>query len=107
MKQRKLEFHGTSKRDLLKFPDPAMKAAGYQLRKVQNGMEPSDWKYVHNVGPGTMEIRIWENGDTFRVFYVARHGDSVHVLHCFQKKTNETQQRDIDIAKKRYKEIGG
>ncbi len=84
-----------------------MKAGGHQLRKVQRGLEPSDWKSISTVGKGVMEIRIWEEGDTFRVFYVAKFSDAVHVLHCFQKTTRKTSQRHIRIGQARYKEIGG
>lgn len=41
----------------------------------------------------------------FRVIYVAKFEDAVYVLHCFQKKTQKTEQRDLDVAKARYKAI--
>ncbi|MDZ7852111.1 MAG: type II toxin-antitoxin system RelE/ParE family toxin [Halomonas sp.] len=41
----------------------------------------------------------------FRVFYVANRGDAVFVLHCFQKKTQKTAKKDIDLGKQRYKEL--
>jgi phage-related protein len=40
------------------------------------------------------------------VIYVAKIRDAVYVLHAFQKKTQKTSQRDIDLARKRYKQIG-
>ncbi len=42
---------------------------------------------------------------TFRVVYVAKLADAVFVLHCFQKKTQQTAKRDIDLAKKRLKDL--
>lgn len=107
MKEKKIIFHGSSRSDLKGFPRGAIQAAGYQLGKVQNGMEPSDWALNKTVGQGVIEIRIWDEGDTFRVFYVAKFSDAIHVLHCFQKTTKQTPQRDINIAKTRYKKIGG
>jgi phage-related protein len=41
----------------------------------------------------------------FRVFYVAKFEDAVHVLHCFQKKTQKTAKSDIDLGSKRYAEL--
>jgi len=41
---REISFHGTSKNDLRAFPSDARGEAGYQLSKVQHGLEPSDWK---------------------------------------------------------------
>jgi len=58
-----------------------------------------------SVGPGVMEIRIREHNGAFRVFYVANRGDAVFVLHCFQKKTQQTAKKDIDLGKQRYKEL--
>jgi phage-related protein len=39
------------------------------------------------------------------VVYVAKLADAVFVLHCFQKKTQQTAKRDIDLAKKRLKDL--
>jgi len=42
---------------------------------------------------------------TFRVVYLAKLADAVYVLHCFQKKTQQTAKRDIDLAQKRLKDL--
>jgi len=99
---KEIEFVDTALGDLRSFPDAARRDAGYQLDKVQQGEEPDDWKSFSTVGPGTREIRIAEDGDAFRVMYVAKFGDRIHVLHCFQKKTRATPKKEIDLAKKRY-----
>ncbi len=57
------------------------------------------------IGPGVREIRIWDESGTFRVIYVAKLADAVYVLHCFQKKTEQTSERDVSLARKRYKEL--
>lgn len=41
----------------------------------------------------------------FRVLYVAKFEDAVYVLHCFQKTTQKTEQRDIELARARYKTV--
>ena len=61
---------------------------------------------MKEVGPGAMEIRIHVLGE-WRVIFVARFADTVYVLHAFQKKTRKTRQADIELARKRYREIGG
>jgi phage-related protein len=38
------------------------------------------------------EIRIRDAAGAFRVLYVAKFGDAVYVLHCFQKKTQKTSK---------------
>ncbi len=58
-----------------------------------------------SIGQGVEEIRIWDESGTYRVIYTARLKDAVYVLHAFQKKTQATSQRDIDLAKKRFEEL--
>jgi phage-related protein len=97
-----IEFVDTALDDLRAFPEDARRDAGYQLDKVQHGENADDWKPFPTVGTGTREIRITDDGDAFRVMYVAKFGDKIHVLHCFQKKTQATSKKDIDLARKRY-----
>jgi len=37
--------------------------------------------------------------------YVIIDGETVHVLHVFEKKTQRTTKRDKNLARKRLKEI--
>jgi len=87
------------------FPETARREAGYQLGRVQNGLEPDDFKPMPAVGSGAQEIRIKEESGIFRVLYAAKFEDAVYVLHCFQKKTQRTAKNDIDLARRRYAEI--
>lgn len=100
-----LEFVGSSHDDLKDFPLLAKRRAGYQLDKVQRGVDPDDWGPMAGVGPGAREIRISIDEGWFRVLYVAKFDDCVYVLHCFQKKTNKTRKQDLDLAKTRYQQI--
>ncbi len=79
--------------------------ADYQLHRVQNGFEPENWKPFQSVGAGVKEIRISDDGNAFRVMYVAKFADKVYVLHAFQKTTQKTRNQDIQIAKLRYEAI--
>ena len=60
---------------------------------------------MKTIGAGVREIRIREEAGAFRVVYLAKLADAVYILHCFQKKTEQTSERDIDLARKRYKEL--
>jgi phage-related protein len=101
-----LNFVGSSLDDLRNFPDEARRAAGFELRAVQEGFGPSDWKPMPLIGRGVKEIRIHVLGE-WRVIYVAKFRDAVYVLHAFQKKTRRTSPHDIDLARRRYRQIGG
>lgn len=96
-------FLGDSLARLRDFPEQARSQAGYQLREVQKGLDPGNWKPMKTVGPGVQEIRIREAAGAFRIIYLASAGDRVVVLHAFQKKTQQTSQRDIDLARSRLK----
>lgn len=98
-------WHGSSYEDLRAFPLNARQDAAYQLDRVQRGLEPSDWKPMTTVGRGVREIRIREDDGAFRVIYVASLGESIYVLHAFQKKSQKTSAKDLNLAKTRFKAI--
>jgi phage-related protein len=101
-----LNFIGTSLDDLRNFPDEARRAAGFELYAVQCGLEPSDWRPMPAIGLGVKEIRLHVLGE-WRIIFVAKFQDTVYVLHSFQKKGRKTSQKDIELARKRYKQIRG
>ena len=95
---KRITFLGDSLERLRDFPEGARASAGYQLREVQKGDDPDDWKPMKTIGAGVREIRIREAAGAFRIIYVASLGELVVVLHAFHKKTQKTQQKDIDLA---------
>ena len=102
---KEIRWVGSSFEDLKAFPDEPRRQAGFQLRKVQVGLEPSDWKPFDEVGPGTREIRIKDTDGAFRILYVAKFEEAIYVLHCFQKKTQATSKQDKSIAEARYRAV--
>ena len=91
---------GSARRDVRAFAKDARQRAGYELYRVQQGLDPTDWKPMPSVGPGVREIRIHTDGE-HRVVYVARFDEAIYVLHAFEKKTRKTRRADIDVAGKR------
>jgi phage-related protein len=100
MGDKPLAWVGSSLDDLRAFPAAARREAGFQLRRVQSGLMPDDWKPMTSVGRGVYEIRI-RTGQEHRVFYVAKYEQAVYVLHAFEKKTRQTRMADIDVARRR------
>ena len=100
-----LRFIGSSLDDMRDFPADARRQAGFELDAVQRGLEPADWKPMTSVGIGVREIRIHVLGE-WRVIYVAKLADAIYVLHAFQKKTQRTRREDIELARRRYRQIG-
>ena len=104
MPDKPLILLGSARRDLRAFPALARRLTGFQLRRVQHGLDPDDWKPMPTVGPGVREIRIHVEG-THRVFYVAARTEAIYVLHAFEKKTQKTPARDLEIGRERYRAI--
>ncbi|MFC3714727.1 type II toxin-antitoxin system RelE/ParE family toxin [Luteimonas soli] len=102
MPAKPIEFLGDSLRALRGFPDDAKRDAGYQLDRVQHGLQPDDFKSMPTIGKGVEEIRVRDDTGAYRVIYTARLADALYVLHAFQKKTRTTSKRDIELAKQRF-----
>ena len=102
---KEIRWVGSSYEDLLAFPEAPRRDAGFQLGKVQAGLEPVDWKPFDDVGAGTKEIRIKDASGIYRVMFIAKFEEAVYVLHCFQKKSQTTSQRDKEIAQTRYRAV--
>ena len=103
--EKEIRWVGSAYSDLLAFPDEPRRTAGFQLGKIQVGLDPDDWKPFDDVGAGTKEIRIREASGIYRVMYVAKFEEAVYVLHCFQKKTQATSKQDKHIAEVRYRAV--
>lgn len=99
-----ISFEGNTLDTIRNFPADARQRAGYELDRVQRGFDPEHWKPFATVGQGVREIRI-KVGDQFRVMYITKFDDKIHVLHAFQKKTQKTAQSDIDYAKSALKDV--
>lgn len=83
---------------------PARQDAGHQLDRVQHGLDPTDWKPMKSIGLGVREIRIKHEGQ-YRVIYLATSQDKVYVLHAFVKKSQKTNKRDLEAAKRTLSQI--
>lgn len=101
----RVSFLGNSLDEIRAFPAAARREIGFQIDRLQNGLEPNDWKPLRTVGPGVREIRVRDMTGAFRAIYLATLPDAVYVLHAFMKKTQATPQRDIDIAALRLKQL--
>jgi phage-related protein len=98
-----IQFLGDSLQVLQAFPETVRYRAGFELRAVQNGFEPTDWKPMKTVGESVREIRLRDKSGAFRILYLATLPDRVLVLHAFQKKSQQTAETEIDLAKRRLK----
>jgi len=102
--QRPVVWRATSLEDLRRFPQRARREAGRQLNFIQDGGQATDWKPMPTVGHGVLEIRIHVSGE-HRVLLVATLGAEIYVLHAFEKKSRTTARREIELARRRYRDL--
>ena len=98
---KRIQWLGTSLNTVRDFPENVRKLVGQELRFVQTGSMPTDFKPMTTVGAGAYEIRV-RAGNQYRVIYVAKFAESVYVLHSFIKTTPKTSKPDLDMAKAQY-----
>lgn len=98
---------GSSKHDLLAFPDAVIDEMGTALSVAQFGGKHPKVKPWKGQGPGVFEIVEDHRGDTFRSVYTVKFENAVYVLHAFQKKSPsgvKTARKDVDLIGKRLNE---
>ena len=88
-----------------KFPRSVRVSIGSELYLLQIGERPVDSKPMAVVGRGVWEIRVRDNKKAYRVLYLVKHNDGIHVLHAFQKKTQRTSKPDIELGKSRFRQL--
>ncbi|MCU6667675.1 type II toxin-antitoxin system RelE/ParE family toxin [Enterobacteriaceae bacterium H4N4] len=102
---RPIAWVGSAFDDLRCFPEEVRKDAGYQLHRLQAGLEAADWKPMPELGRGVEEVRLRGYSGAFRIIYLARFEQAVYILHCFMKKTQRTSGHDKRIAKVRFQSV--
>ena len=97
---------GSSREDLLDFPEPVRDDIGYALSVAQFGGKHPKSKPWKGEGPGVLEIVDDFQTDTYRAVYTVRFANAIYVLHAFQKKSKhgvKTALTDIRLIGERLK----
>lgn len=102
-KPKKVYYVGSCEKDINMFPTDVADDIASAIDMVAHGEEPDDFKPMKSVGAGVYEIRERDGDTWYRVFYVAKLGDTVYVLHAFRKNQNKTPPKEIETGKQRYK----
>ncbi|MEO5923383.1 MAG: type II toxin-antitoxin system RelE/ParE family toxin [Bryobacteraceae bacterium] len=92
---------GSSRKDVQAFPIGVRREIGHALYAAQCGViDPSAKPLKGFGGASVLEIVTNHRGDTWRSVYTVRFGDTVYVLHVFQKKSKSgiaTPKRELDL----------
>ena len=94
-------FEGDSLDAIRLFPERARQRTGYEISRLQQGMDPLNWKPFTSIGSGVREIRI-QIGMQYRVIYITTIAEQVCILHAFEKKSQKTAKFEIELAKNAY-----
>lgn len=60
---------------------------------------------MKSIGPGVFELKDSDDGHWYRMMYLARIDDKIHVLDCFKKDTRKTEKIDLNRAADRLKVV--
>lgn len=101
-----IAWEGDSKEVLSSFPVEVKSTLGFSLRQIQNGRQPRcAHRPMTSVGRGVWELKESDARTWYRVMYLTKIDDIVHVLHCFEKSSRKMDRRDVAIAKTRLSEV--
>jgi phage-related protein len=104
-KEAVIAWEGDSLGVMRRFPDEVKQNLGHQLRLLQRGERPTDYRPVATIGPGVFELRDQDERAWCRVIYLSRVRDVIHILHCFEKKSREIPRKDVQLAQQRLKAV--
>src|SRR6266404_289678 len=105
--EKPLFWTGSSKDDLLAFPEAVIDEIGTALSVAQFGGKHPSAKPWRGEGPGVFEVVEDHRTVTYRAFYTVKFENAVYVLHAFQKKSPsgiKTARKDVELIGKRLNE---
>ena len=107
MKLKPVMWVGSSKDDLLEFPDEIIRSFGHGLHYAQKGGQ-----YIHSKvlkgfgGASVIELKESDEAGTFRLVFTIKLPKAIFVLHAFQQKSKhgiKTPTQEIELIKNRLK----
>jgi phage-related protein len=89
------------------FPKSVRQEAGKAIRELQSGLSlgmPKS-RTMPSVAQGVSELRFKDSAGQYRVFYYTKHSAGILIFHAFTKKTQKTPDKEIELGRKRLKEL--
>lgn len=99
-----------SRSNVRSFPAGVRDDIGFALYAAQLGEMSPKAKPVHGIGGGVMEISAYDRSGTYRTVYTVSIGDSLYVIHAFQKKSKTgiaTPKAEMNLVRQRLKVLRG
>jgi phage-related protein len=100
-------FHAKAREIIQGFPLEIRREMGKAIYDLQMGqtLKMPLSRTMNSVANGVEELRLKGPTGAYRAFYYARLLDRIVVFHAFQKKTQATPKFEIELGRKRLKEI--
>jgi phage-related protein len=98
-------WEGDSLDVIRRFPGPVRQDLGAELRRLQTGDRPLNSRPMLSIGARVYELREQDERAWYRVIYLAKIGNRIYILHCFEKKSAKTGKSDLALAKARLKRV--
>ena len=107
-RMKKLTWLADSRATVKSFPAGVQDDVGYALYVAQVGEMSAKAKPLHGLGSGVVEISANDESGTYRAVYTVSIGDSIYVIHGFQKKSKAgigTPRSEIELVRQRLKQL--
>ncbi len=98
-------YNKTVEDDILNMP-PKLQARMIKLLELieKHGVNLG-YPHTESLGDGLFELRAKAQEGIARSLYCYKKGKQISILHAFIKKTQKTPKADLDLARRRKKEI--
>ena len=98
-------WEGDSLEVIRGFPPQVRQDLGAELRRLQTGDRPLNSRPMPSIGARVYELKEQDERAWYRVIHLAKIGNRIHFLHCFEKKSAKTGKNDLAVAKERLKRV--
>lgn len=100
-------FHPRARETFREFPVAVQKELGDAILDLQYGavLGMPLCRAMPTVAAGAYELRVRDRSGSYRAFYLIKTSTGVLVFHAFEKRTQKTPKHEIDIARKRLREM--
>lgn len=106
---KQVQWVGSSKADLKRFPDAVQDRMGFAIYQAQAGLRHRDAKPLKGFGAGVLQVAARHSGNAYRAVYTVRFESAVYVLHAFRKKAKRgvaSPKRELDLVRRRLRSAG-
>jgi phage-related protein len=103
-----LTWLADSRSTVKSFPAGVQDVIGYALYAAQLGEKSVKAKALHGLGGSVMEIAAYDASGTYRAIYTVSIGESIYVIHAFQKKSKAgiaTPKSEMEVIRQRLKQL--